>query len=49
VSGTALAHLSYFLPPVAIALGVLVRDEPITAVPVLGTALVAAGAYLVGR
>jgi drug/metabolite transporter (DMT)-like permease len=47
VSGTALAHLSYFLPPVAIALGVLVRDEPITAMP--GTALVAAGAYLVGR
>jgi drug/metabolite transporter (DMT)-like permease len=39
----------YFLPPVAIALGVLVRDEPIAALSVLGTALVAAGAYLVSR
>jgi drug/metabolite transporter (DMT)-like permease len=39
----------YFLPPVAIALGALVRDEPIAAVSVLGTALVVAGAYLVGR
>jgi drug/metabolite transporter (DMT)-like permease len=39
----------YFLPPVAIALGVLVRDEPIAVVSVLGTALVAAGAYLVSR
>jgi drug/metabolite transporter (DMT)-like permease len=39
----------YFLPPVAIALGVLVRDEPIAAVSVAGTVLVAAGAYLVSR
>jgi drug/metabolite transporter (DMT)-like permease len=39
----------YLLPPVAIALGALVRDEPIAAVSVAGTALVAAGAYLVSR
>jgi drug/metabolite transporter (DMT)-like permease len=39
----------YFLPPIAIALGAVVRDEPIEVAAVLGTALVIAGAYLVSR
>jgi drug/metabolite transporter (DMT)-like permease len=39
----------YFLPVVAIALGALFRDETITAAAVLGTCLVAAGAYLTSR
>jgi drug/metabolite transporter (DMT)-like permease len=39
----------YFLPAVAIALGALFRDETITAVSLLGTALVTAGAYVTSR
>jgi drug/metabolite transporter (DMT)-like permease len=39
----------YFLPPVAVGLGALVRDEPIAAASLLGTVLVVAGAYLVSR
>jgi drug/metabolite transporter (DMT)-like permease len=39
----------YLLPVVAIALGATLRDEPIHAAALLGTALVLAGAYLVSR
>ena len=39
----------YFLPVVALALGVLVRDEPIVPVAVGGIALVIAGAWLSSR
>jgi drug/metabolite transporter (DMT)-like permease len=39
----------YVLPPVAIVLGALVRDEPIVAASVLGTAVVVIGAYLTSR
>lgn len=39
----------YLLPAVAIALGAIVRDEPIHAAALLGTALVLAGAYLTSR
>jgi drug/metabolite transporter (DMT)-like permease len=39
----------YFLPVVAIALGVIFRDESVAAVSLLGTALVLAGAYLTSR
>jgi drug/metabolite transporter (DMT)-like permease len=47
-AGSTRASVSvYFLPPVAIALGAAVRDEPIAAAAVLGTALVLAGAYVV--
>jgi drug/metabolite transporter (DMT)-like permease len=48
--GSTRASVSvYFLPPVAILLGALLRNEPIATVSVLGTSLVAAGAYLVSR
>jgi EamA-like transporter family len=48
--GSTRASVSvYFLPVVAIALGALFRDEAITAASVLGTGLVAAGAYLTSR
>jgi drug/metabolite transporter (DMT)-like permease len=39
----------YFVPIVAIALGVTLRDEPLHAAALLGTALVLAGAYLTSR
>jgi len=39
----------YLLPAVAIALGAIVRDEPIHAAALLGTGLVLAGAYLTSR
>jgi drug/metabolite transporter (DMT)-like permease len=39
----------YFLPLVAIALGVIFRDEAVAAISVVGTALVLAGAYLTSR
>jgi drug/metabolite transporter (DMT)-like permease len=39
----------YFVPIVAIALGVTLRDEPLHAAAVFGTALVLAGAYLTSR
>jgi drug/metabolite transporter (DMT)-like permease len=39
----------YFLPPVAMVLGALVRDERIAALSIAGTALVLAGAYLTSR
>jgi len=39
----------YFTPLVAIVLGVLVRDEHVAAVSMLGAALVIAGAYLTSR
>jgi len=39
----------YFLPAVAIALGVVFRDETIAAVSLLGTGLVTAGAYVTSR
>ena len=39
----------YFLPVVAIALGVIFRDERIAAISLVGTGLVLAGAYLTSR
>ncbi|HKN80315.1 MAG TPA: DMT family transporter [Actinomycetota bacterium] len=39
----------YFLPVVAIALGVIFRDETIVAISLVGTGLVLAGAYLTSR
>jgi drug/metabolite transporter (DMT)-like permease len=49
VGSTRGAVTIYLLPVVAIALGAIVRDEPIHAAALLGTALVLAGAYLVSR
>jgi drug/metabolite transporter (DMT)-like permease len=39
----------YFIPVVAIALGALLRDEPVHAAAILGTGLVLGGAYLTSR
>jgi drug/metabolite transporter (DMT)-like permease len=39
----------YFLPVVAIALGVVFRDETVAAISLVGTGLVLAGAYLSSR
>jgi drug/metabolite transporter (DMT)-like permease len=39
----------YFIPVVAIALGLLFRDETIAIVSLVGTALVLFGAYLTSR
>ena len=39
----------YFLPVVAIALGVIFRDETIAAISLVGTGLVLAGAYVTSR
>ena len=39
----------YFVPVVAIVMGVVVRDETIAIVSLLGTALVLLGAYLTSR
>lgn len=39
----------YFLPVVAIVLGVVFRDETIAAISLIGTGLVLAGAYLTSR
>lgn len=39
----------YFIPVVAIVLGVLLRDETVAALSLAGTALVLLGAYLTGR
>ena len=39
----------YFVPVVAIVLGVLVRDETVALISLLGTALVLAGAYITSR
>lgn len=49
VGSTRASVTVYFLPPVAILLGALVRHEAIAAASVLGTGLVAAGAYLASR
>ena len=39
----------YFLPVVAIGLGVVFEDETIAAISLVGTGLVLAGAYLTSR
>jgi drug/metabolite transporter (DMT)-like permease len=49
VGATRGAVTIYCVPVVAIALGVTLRDEPLHAAAVLGTALVLAGAYVVSR
>lgn len=49
VGSTRASVTIYLLPAVAIALGAMVRDEPIHAAALLGTALVLAGAYLTSR
>jgi len=41
--------IGYFVPLVAIALGVIVRDETVTWVELTGTALVLLGARLISR
>jgi len=41
--------IGYFVPLVAIALGVIVRDEKVTWVELAGTALVLLGAWLISR
>jgi len=41
--------IGYFVPLVAIALGVIVRDEKVTWVELVGTALVLLGAWLISR
>lgn len=46
---TRAAVTVYLTPPIAIALGVLFRDEAVEAVTLVGTALVLAGAWLAGR
>lgn len=49
VGATRGAVAIYFLPVVAIALGVVFRDETVAAASLVGTALVLAGAYLASR
>jgi drug/metabolite transporter (DMT)-like permease len=49
VGSTRASVTIYFLPAVAIVLGALFRDETITAISLLGTLLVTAGAYLTSR
>lgn len=40
---------TYLIPVVALALGVLVRDEPVALLAVVGSAVALAGAFLAGR
>lgn len=49
VSATRASVTVYFIPIVAILLGVLVNDESVEAVALVGTALVLLGAYLTSR
>jgi drug/metabolite transporter (DMT)-like permease len=49
VGATRGAVAIYFLPVVAIALGVVFEDETIAAISLVGTGLVLAGAYLTSR
>ncbi|MEP7000148.1 MAG: EamA family transporter [bacterium] len=49
VGSTRASIAIYFLPPVAIALGALVRHEAIATMSVLGTGLVLVGAWLTSR
>jgi drug/metabolite transporter (DMT)-like permease len=49
VGSTRASVTVYFLPPVAIALGALARDEAIAAASLLGAGFVVAGAYLTSR
>lgn len=49
VGPTRASVTTYFIPMVAVVLGVLFRDEAVAAVSLLGMLLAAAGAYLVSR
>jgi drug/metabolite transporter (DMT)-like permease len=49
VGSTRASVTVYFLPPVAIALGAVARDEAISAGSLLGAGLVVAGAWLTSR
>jgi drug/metabolite transporter (DMT)-like permease len=49
VGATRGSVTAYFLPPVAMVLGALVRDERIAALSIAGTGLVLVGAYLASR
>lgn len=49
VGSTRASVAIYFLPPVAIVLGALVRDEAIVATSVFGTGLILVGAWLTSR
>lgn len=49
VGATRGSTVTYLMPPVSIALGVLVRDDHVEALAVVGIVVVLAGAYLVGR
>ena len=49
LAGFAGVVATYFIPVVAIVLGVLLLDERVAAAAVAGTALVVAGAWLTSR
>ncbi len=49
VGATRGSTVTYMFPIIAIALGVLARDEDLHPVALTGTVLVLAGAYLVSR
>jgi drug/metabolite transporter (DMT)-like permease len=49
VGGPRGAVATYFIPVVAIVLGVLLLDERVAAAAVAGTALVVGGAWLTSR
>ena len=49
IRGRFVYRAIYFVPVVAIALGVTLRDEPLHAAALLGTGLVLAGAYMTSR
>jgi drug/metabolite transporter (DMT)-like permease len=49
VGSTRASVTVYFLPPVAIALGAVARDEAVSAASLVGAGLVVAGAFLTSR
>ena len=49
VGGTRASVTVYFAPPVALLLGVLVRDETVALLSALGVLVVLGGAWLAGR
>jgi drug/metabolite transporter (DMT)-like permease len=48
-SSTRASASTYLIPVVALALGVLVRDEPVALLAVVGSAVALVGAVLAGR
>jgi drug/metabolite transporter (DMT)-like permease len=49
MGSTRTSVTTYIIPPVSILLGALLRDEPIAALAVAGSAVALLGAYIVGR